>query len=123
MIPARKAAGHQRGISRCLIRLMARIRVIDRSETVLPGSSPDAEAEGSVETVAEEPAIAASWPVQSTVTGSRLDRAIWGAGEGLRRHWVLALLIGGGPLLGLVAQLAHQPALVFHHPKKYLHGT
>src|SRR5260370_42322730 len=107
MIPARKAAGHQRGISRCLIRLMARIRVIDRSETVLPGSSPrsetvlpgsspDAEAEGSVETVAEEPAIAASWPVQSTVTGTRLDRAIWGAGEVLRRHWVLALLTAGG---------------------------
>src|SRR5260370_7414310 len=98
MIPARKAAGHQRGISRCLIRLMPRIRVIDRSETVLPGSSLDAEAEGSVETVAEEPAIVASWPVQSTVTGSRLDRAIWGAGEVLRRPSLLALLNARAPL-------------------------
>src|ERR1700731_1653371 len=99
MIPAWKAAGHQRGISRCLRRLMPRTRVIDRSETVLPGSSPDAEAGSNVETVAEEPAIAASWPAKSTATGSRLDRAIWGAGEVLRRHWVLALLIAGGLVL------------------------
>src|SRR5277367_6086542 len=98
MIPAKKAAGHQRGISRCLIRLMPRICVIDRSETVLPGSSPDAAAESTVETVAEEPAIVASWPSQGTVSGSRLDRAIWGAGEVLRRHWMLALLIASGLL-------------------------
>jgi hypothetical protein len=123
MIPAWKAAGHQRGISRCLIRLMPRIRVIDRSETVLPGSSPDAEAQGSVETVAEEPAIAASWPVQSTVTGSRLDRAVWGAGEVLRRHWALALLIAGGLLLRMVTQLAYEPALLFIDSKKYLYAT
>ncbi|HEV2256250.1 MAG TPA: hypothetical protein VGS06_24130 [Streptosporangiaceae bacterium] len=97
--------------------------MIDRSETVLPGSSPEAEAEGSVETVAEEPAIVASWPVQSTVTGSRLDRAIWGAGEVLRRHWVLALLIAGGLLLRVVTQLAYEPALLFIDSKKYLFGT
>ena len=57
--------------------------MIDRSETVLPGSSPDTEAESTVETVAEEPAIVASWPAQSTVRSSRLDRAIWSAGEAL----------------------------------------
>ena len=97
--------------------------MIDRSETVLPGSSPDAEAESTVETVAEEPAIAASWPAQSTVTGSRLDRAIWGAGEVLRRHWVLALLIAGGLLLRVVTQFAYEPALLFIDSKKYLYGT
>jgi hypothetical protein len=36
--PARKAAGHERGISRCLMQLMPRIRVIDRSEPA-PGGS------------------------------------------------------------------------------------
>src|SRR5580693_8997910 len=102
MIPAQKAAGHQRGISRCLIRLMPRICVIDRSETVLPGSSPDTEAESTVEIVAEEPVITASWPAESTVSSSRLDRAIWGAGEVLRRHWMLALLIAGGLLQRVV---------------------
>ena len=97
--------------------------MIDRSETVLPGSSPDAEAERTVESVAEEPAIAASWPATSTVTGSRLDRAIWGAGEVLRRHWMLALLIAGGLLLRMVTQLAYEPALLFIDSKKYLYGT
>jgi hypothetical protein len=102
---------------------MPRTRVIDRSETVLPGSSPDAEAGSTVETVAEEPAIAASWPAKSTATGSRLDRAIWGAGEVLRRHWVLALLIAGGLVLRVVTQLAYEPALLFIDSKKYLFGT
>ena len=97
--------------------------MIDRSETVLPGSSPDAEAERTVESVAEEPAIAASWPATSTVTGSRLDRAIWGAGEVLRRHWMLALLIAGGLLLRVVTQFAYEPALLFIDSKKYLYGT
>src|SRR5580704_17396937 len=123
MIPARKAAGHQRGISRCLIRLMPRICVIDRSETVLPGSSPDAEAESTVQAVAEEPAISTSWPAQTTATSSRLDRAIWGAGDALRRHWMLALLIAGGLLLRMVTQLAYEPALLFIDSKKYLYGT
>src|SRR5271170_2128358 len=123
MLPAKKAAGHQRGISRCLIRLMPRICVIDRSETVLPGSSPDTEAESTVETVTEEPAITASWPAQSTVGSSRLDRAIWGAGEVLRRHWMLALLIAGGLLLRVVTQFAYEPALLFIDSKKYLYGT
>jgi hypothetical protein len=102
---------------------MPRICVIDRSETVLPGSSPDTEAESTVETVAEEPVITASWPAESTVRSSRLDRAIWGAGEVLRRHWMLALLIAGGLLLRVVTQFAYEPALLFIDSKKYLYGT
>ena len=97
--------------------------MIDRSETVLPGPSPDAEAESTVQTVAEEPAVSTSWPAQSTATSSRLDRAIWGAGDALRRHWVLALLIAGGLLLRMVTQLAYEPALLFIDSKKYLYGT
>ena len=97
--------------------------MIDRSETVLPGSSPDTEAESTVETVAEEPVITASWPAESTVRSSRLDRAIWGAGEVLRRHWMLALLIAGGLLLRVVTQFAYEPALLFIDSKKYLYGT
>ena len=101
--------------------------MIDRSETVLPGSSPDAEAESTVQTVAEEPAISTSWPARSsatsTATSSRLDRAIWGAGDALRRHWMLALLIAGGLLLRMVTQLAYEPALLFIDSKKYLYGT
>jgi hypothetical protein len=83
---------------------MQRICVIDRSETALPGSSPHASAE-------------------STVTSSRLDRAIGGTGEVLRRHWMLALLIAGGLLLRVVTQLAYEPALLFIDSKKYLFGT
>ena len=97
--------------------------MIDRSETVLPGSSPDTEAESTVEIVAEEPVITASWPAESTVSSSRLDRAIWGAGEVLRRHWMLALLIAGGLLLRVVTQFAYEPALLFIDSKKYLYGT
>ena len=97
--------------------------MIDRSETVPPGSNPDTEAESTVETVAEEPSVVATWPVQSTVTSSRLDRAIWGTGEVLRRHWMLALLIAGGLLLRVVTQLAYEPALLFIDSKKYLFGT
>src|ERR1700684_1758446 len=116
MIPARTAVGHRRGISRCpirltLIRLTPRTCVIDRSETVLPGPSPDAGAESVAETVAEEPAIAPSWPAQSTVSSSRVDRIIWGTGEVLRRHWLLALLIAGGLVLGVGAQFPHGAAL------------
>src|ERR1700678_3271027 len=112
MIPARTAVGHRRGISRCpirltLIRLTPRTGVIDRSETVLPGSSPAAEAESAAETVAEEPAIAPSWPAQSTVSSSRADRIIWGTGEGRGRHWLLALLIAGGLWLRGGAQFPH----------------
>ena len=78
--------------------------MIDRSETVLPGSGPDTEAEG-------------------TVTGSRLDRAVWRAGDALRKHWVLALLIAAGLVLRAVTQVAYQPALLFIDSKKYLFGT
>jgi hypothetical protein len=97
--------------------------VIDRSETVLPGISPDAEAEGAVGTVAEEPAVSQSWPAPGRVTSSRLDRAIWGAGDVLGRHWMLALLIAGGLVLRVVTQFAYEPALLFIDSKKYLYGT
>jgi hypothetical protein len=115
---------------------MPRICVIDRSETVLPGSGPDTEA-GSVSNgvtgngvtghawTAEngQAAVSTSWPAGSTVTGSRLDRAVWRAGDALRKHWVLALLIAAGLVLRVVTQLAYQPALLFIDSKKYLFGT
>src|SRR6516164_7897842 len=85
------------GISRCLMRLMPRICVIDRSETVLPGSSPETEADSVgngaadhawiAEAVAEQAPVSQPWPAGSAVTGSRLDRAVWGAADVLRRHW------------------------------------
>src|SRR5580658_4630383 len=114
MIPARKAAGHQRGISRCLMRLMRRICVIDRSETVLPGANADTEAGA---------AISDPWPAGDTVTGSRLDQAIWRGSDVLRKHWLLALLIAGGLVLRVVVQFAYEPALLFIDSKKYLFGT
>jgi hypothetical protein len=108
MICAVKAAGHQRGISRCLIRLMRRICVIDRGEeTVVPDSL-----------VATVPADA-----EVTVTGSRLDRAIWRGADLLRQHWVFVLLIAGGLALRVVTQFAYEPALLFIDSKKYLFGT
>ena len=105
--------------------------MIDRSETILPGSGPDVEAESAVgeETVAvatEEPAAAAvgqAWEAGSTATGSRLDRAIWGAADVLRRHWILALLMAAGLVLRVVTQFAYEPALLFIDSKKYLYGT
>jgi hypothetical protein len=125
---------------------MPRICVIDRSETVLPGSSPDTEADSIVgngvadhawtaealaetvaETVAEQAPVSRSWPTgspaENTATGSRLDRAIWGAADVLRRHWVLALLIAAGLVLRVVTQFAYEPALLFIDSKKYLFGT
>jgi hypothetical protein len=113
---------------------MPRICVIDRSETVLPGSSPDTEA-GSVvgngvadhawtaETVTEQVPVSQPWPAGSTATGSRLDRAVWVAADVLRRHWVLALLIAAGLALRVVTQFAYEPALLFIDSKKYLFGT
>jgi hypothetical protein len=126
MIPASKAAGHRRGIIPLPERLMPRIRVIDRSETVLPGSSPDAEAGASVGAVAEQAAAVTSRPPQSagrTVTGSRLDRAIWRTADVLRKHWPLTLVIAAGLVLRVVTQFAYQPALLFIDTKKYLYGT
>ena len=81
--------------------------MIDRGETVLPGSSPD---------VAAEPAV----PV---VSGSRLDQALWRAGDVLRQHWLLALLIAAGLVLRVITQFAYEPALLFIDSKKYLYGT
>ena len=112
--------------------------MIDRSETVLPGSSPDTEAASVVgngvagrawtaETVTERAAVSqprpAGRPAEGAATGSRLDRAIWGAADVLRRHWVLALLIAAGLVLRVVSQSAYQPALLFFDSKKYLFGT
>ncbi len=110
--------------------------MIDRSETVLPGSGPDTEA-GSVSNGATghgvaddawtaetgQAAVSPSWPGGSTVAGSRLDRAIWRASDALRRHWLLALLIAGGLVLRVVTQFAYEPALLFIDSKKYLFGT
>src|SRR6202042_375404 len=120
MMPASKAAGHQRGISRCLIRLTARICVIDRSDTAaLPGSLPDAAVAPAADDVAadhQQPGSAAGSPLhraprrgaaaapaaddgaadpqqRGSAAGPRLDRALWRVGEVLRRHWLLALLI------------------------------
>jgi hypothetical protein len=63
------------------------------------------------------------WPGGSTVTGSRLDRAVWRASDAVRKHWVLALLIAAGLVLRVVTQFAYQPALLFIDSKKYLFGT
>ena len=116
--PCQEGGRAQRGTSRCLIRLRARTRVIDRSDTAWPGSDPDTAAEGTVGLTA----VSGPGPARSAV-GSRLDRAIWRAGEALRRHWVLALLIAAGLVLRVVTQFAYQPALLFFDSKKYLFGT
>jgi hypothetical protein len=100
--------------------------VIDRGETVLPGSSPDTEAEGGVGNgvaVVGQAAVSEAWPAGSIVTGSRLDRAIWRSSDVLRKHWVLALLIAAGLVLRVVTQFAYEPALLFIDSKKYLFGT
>ena len=103
--------------------------MIDSSETVLPGSSPDTEAESAIGNgvVPEEATVSQDWlagsPAGSTVTGSRLDQAIWRGADVLRRHWLLALLIAGGLVLRVVTQLAYEPALLFIDSRKYLFGT
>jgi hypothetical protein len=86
----------------------------------LPGSGPDTEA-GRV--VGNGAAGYAGGPAESPATGSRLDRATWGAADLLRRHWVLALLITAGLLLRAVSQFTYQPALLFFDSQKYLFGT
>jgi hypothetical protein len=79
--------------------------VTDRSETALPAAS-QAEADQGV-----------------AVAGSRLDRAIWGATDVVRRHWVFGLLLAGGLVLRVVTQLGYEPALLFIDSKKYIFGT
>jgi Dolichyl-phosphate-mannose-protein mannosyltransferase len=91
MFRAKKAAGLQRGISRCLTLLKRGFWVIDGSVTA--------------------------------ANGSRLDRAIWGAVDVLRRHWVLALLLVAGLALRALAQIGYEPALLFIDSKKYIFGT
>ena len=94
--------------------------MIDRSEeAVLPGSSPEVEAERAD----EEAAISPARPTASTVAGSRLDRALWDAADVLRRHWALAFLMAAGLVLRVVTQFAYEPALLFIDSKKYLRGT
>ncbi len=95
---------------------MARICVIDRSDTALRGSGPGKAAGSAV----NEATASESWP---DVTGSRIDRILWRTVDALRRHWVLALLIAGGLLLRVTTQVAYQPALLFFDSKKYLFGT
>ncbi len=99
--------------------------MIDRSETVLPSFSQDTEAESVIGNgvVPEEATVSQDWLAGSTVTGSRLDRAIWRGADVLRRHWLLALLIAGGLVLRVVTQFAYEPALLFIDSKKYLFGT
>ncbi|HTX25889.1 MAG TPA: hypothetical protein VME19_02590 [Streptosporangiaceae bacterium] len=55
--------------------------------------------------------------------GSRLDRALWGAADLLRRHWVLVLLLVAGLALRALAQIGYEPALLFIDSKKYIFGT
>jgi len=110
---------------------MPRICVIDRGETVSPGSGADAGVEsagGNGVAVADQagvnPAGASEvWPTGGTVMGSRLDQAIWRGSDVLRKHWLLALLIAGGLVLRVVVQFAYEPALLFIDSKKYLYGT
>ncbi len=91
----------------------------------MPGSSPNTEAESIIGNgvVPEKATVSQDRLTGGTVTGSRLDRAIWRGADVLRRHWVLALLIVGGLLLRVVTQLAYEPALLFIDSKKYLFGT
>jgi hypothetical protein len=95
--------------SRCLIRLMARICVGNRSETVPSATS---QADGS------EDAIVVPGP-----QGSRLDRAVWAVMDLARRHWLFLLLLAAGLVLRVVAQLGYEPALLFIDSKKYIFGT
>ena len=103
--------------------------MIDRSESVLPGSSPDTAAESAIGNgvVPGETAIGERWPGQGrasgTAAGSRLDRVIWRGADVLRRHWLLALLIAGGLVLRVITQFAYEPALLFIDSKKYIYGT
>jgi len=105
--------------------------VIDRGETVLPGSGSGAEAESAVgngvavadEAVSDQAGVSEPWLAGNTVMGSRLDRAIWRGSDVLRKHWLLALLIAGGLVLRVVTQFAYEPALLFIDSKKYLFGT
>jgi hypothetical protein len=85
---------------------MPRIRVIDRSETVPVSQVLPVESAGT-----------------GTAPGSRVDQAIWRAGDVLRRHWLLALLIAAGLVLRVITQFAYEPALLFIDSKKYLYGT
>ena len=92
--------------------------MIDRSETVSPSASLGAAA-GAAEGGTAEHGPAAG----GGTAGSRLDRAVWGFMDLLRRHWVLALLLTAGLALRVVAQVGYEPALLFIDSKKYIFGA
>jgi hypothetical protein len=79
--------------------------VTNRSETASPAASQADADQGAV------------------VASSRLDRAIWGATDVVRRHWVFGLLLAGGLVLRVITQLGYEPALLFIDSKKYIFGT
>ena len=85
----------------------------DRSETAWPGVGENADDEGRGAEVRANPPAAAS----------RFDRAAWAAIALLRRHWVFVLLLAGGVLLRVTAQLGYQPALLFIDSRKYILGA
>jgi hypothetical protein len=104
MIPASKAAGHPRGLSRCLARPTQRIPLTNRSETAGPGADQDD-------------------PGPAQPAGSSVDRVLWAVTDVLRRHWVLALLLAAGIALRALAQIGYQPALLYIDTNKYIFGT
>jgi len=55
--------------------------------------------------------------------GSRLDRVLWATASGLRKHWLLGLLLAAGLALRAFAQVGYEPALLFIDSKKYIFGT
>jgi hypothetical protein len=131
MFLARKSAGHQRGIFRCLKYSCEGFCVTNRSDTVVPGtgqgavgesSAADGDANGAApgrgrgteDAVARQP---------DAVAGTRVDRAIWAVLDLLREHWLFALLLAAGLLFRLLAQVGYQPALLFIDSKKYILGT
>jgi hypothetical protein len=86
---------------------------------VSPSASPGAAADG----LAGDGPAERSWAAGRGTAGPRLDRAIWGVTDVLRRHWVLGLLLAAGLVLRVVTQLGYEPALLFIDSKKYIFGT
>jgi len=93
--------------------------VIDRSETVLPSASTGAASDH----ILDDGLAESAWVAGGGTAGSRLDRAIWGALDVLRRHWVFGLLLGAGLVLRVITQFGYEPALLFIDSKKYIFGA
>jgi hypothetical protein len=153
MFPASKAAGHVRGISRCLARPTQRIPLTNRSETVWPGPDRDDGNEAKTAQPSANGAMANAATANGTSTygagsngasasaspsangtsagaasaappaASRLDRTMWAVTDVLRRHWVLAIVLTGGVALRALAQIGYQPALLYIDTNKYIFGT